>query len=155
METISEKSNELYYFKCKVALYFYFKAIKRSYMKELMMLRLRLETEPELKGVSWDSIGSGCSASFPSGSPLGRIREAAINAEYKMKEVDRSIEFFKHHYGMEKRYQSIGEKDRGVIYEVYCQMHTPEEAARNLGLKNPKSIYRMIDKALIAMKEVY
>ena len=78
METISEKNKELYYFKCKVALYFYFKAMKRSYVKELLALKHKLETEPELKGVSWDSIGSGCSASFPSGSPLGRIRELTI-----------------------------------------------------------------------------
>ena len=72
-----------------------------------------------------------------------------------MKEVDKSIEFFKRHYGIEKRYQSISEKDRSVIYEVYCKMHTPEEAAKNLELKNTRSIYRMIDKALIAMMEVY
>ena len=151
-KTIDAKELEM--FEYKVSIYFYLKARIRAYNKELRVLKSKLENEANPKGITWESIGSGCSARFPKNSPLGKIREAKINIETDIYSLKKQVEFFENYYHVQERYEGLSQRQKNVIYSVYIKVQTKDQAAHDLELKSKTYIYEACRNALISMMEM-
>ena len=106
------------------------------------------------KGISYGSIGNGCSCSFPCNSNEKNLILQIVGYQKEAEEYERNALIYDVVNNINYRLQHISDRNKDVTYYVFQEKQSQEFIMKEFNLKNKNYIYKLINKAIKAMLEV-
>lgn len=151
MKTIEKNDIEL--FKNALVTYYAFKKEEQKKLKEAFYIDECMKDEMKGSGISYESIGSGCSVTFPAHSYLEQLSIEKATYEIEAKRchyvwiaLDKSLR-------IRDKLSAVDEKYRRIITDVYRDKASITSLADKIGISRQAYTER-IENAFKALLEV-